>query len=156
MLVAGSCSPARMVQLRLLPPLSHLQPLAQRVVPACVAAVRKTGITAPVFFTANDGTLMSAEQAQQVGHQQGMPGTVKAVQCSASAQGSRWSEQKAGTQALGCWLLASQSATDIFLDPRNRAPLLLAAAASVNFSVGACQQLEGRCLVDWPPRRGCS
>lgn len=43
-----------------------LQPLARRVVPACVAALAAAGIQAPLFFTANDGTLLSAQDALKV------------------------------------------------------------------------------------------
>ena len=40
-----------------------LAPLARRVVPACQAALAAAGIQAPLFFTSNDGTLLSAEAA---------------------------------------------------------------------------------------------
>jgi N-methylhydantoinase A/oxoprolinase/acetone carboxylase beta subunit len=44
-----------------------LLPLAQCVVPACVQALAEAGIRAPLLFTANDGTLLSAQQALKVG-----------------------------------------------------------------------------------------
>ncbi len=43
-----------------------LLPLARRVLVQCEQAVRGTGITAPLFLTANDGTLMSVEDARRV------------------------------------------------------------------------------------------
>ncbi len=46
---------------------SALQPLASQLVPACQEALRKLGIQAPLLFTANDGTVMSAAATMQVG-----------------------------------------------------------------------------------------
>lgn len=40
-----------------------LLPLARRVVPACEAALATTGITAPLLFCSNDGTLLPAAAA---------------------------------------------------------------------------------------------
>ena len=40
-----------------------LAPLARQVVPACQAALAAAGIQAPLFFTSNDATLLSAEAA---------------------------------------------------------------------------------------------
>ena len=43
-----------------------LRPLAAHVVPAFTAALRRLGVRAPLYLTANDGTLMSAETAVEV------------------------------------------------------------------------------------------
>lgn len=43
-----------------------LLPLAQCVVPACVAALREAGLSCPLYFSGNDGTLLSAEEALKV------------------------------------------------------------------------------------------
>lgn len=43
-----------------------LRPLAARMVPAFSAALRALGVRAPLYLTANDGTLMSAEAAVEV------------------------------------------------------------------------------------------
>ena len=42
-----------------------LQPLAERTTAAFVAALRQSGITAPLYLTQNDGTIMRAELARQ-------------------------------------------------------------------------------------------
>lgn len=43
-----------------------LRPLAAQVVPAFSAALRALGMSAPLYLTANDGTLISAEAAVEV------------------------------------------------------------------------------------------
>lgn len=42
-----------------------LLPLARRVVAQCEQAVRDAGVQGPLYFTANDGTLLSARDALQ-------------------------------------------------------------------------------------------
>lgn len=44
-----------------------LLPLARRVVPACEAALVAAGLSARLWFTGNDGCLLSARDAMQVG-----------------------------------------------------------------------------------------
>ena len=51
-----------------------LRPLAARVVPAMRAAIASLGIQGHLFFTSNDGTLMSAERVVQVGGVASRPG----------------------------------------------------------------------------------
>lgn len=56
-----------------------LLPLARRIVPACTRALAAVGIAAPLLFSGNDGTLLTAERALQAGRCRGQRGraTVK-------------------------------------------------------------------------------
>ena len=50
-----------------------LRPLASRVIPAIQQALQESGIRAQLQLTSNDGTLISADMAQKVGHHARLP-----------------------------------------------------------------------------------
>ena len=50
-----------------------LRPLASRVIPALQQALKDSGMKAPLRLTSNDGTLISADTAQKVGHHARLP-----------------------------------------------------------------------------------
>ena len=57
-----------------------LRPLASRVIPAMQQALKESGIRAPLQLTSNDGTLISADMAQKVGHHACLPSAILFLQ----------------------------------------------------------------------------
>lgn len=57
-----------------------LRPLASRVIPAIQQALKDSGIRAQLQLTSNDGTLISADMAQKVGHHARLPSAILFLQ----------------------------------------------------------------------------
>lgn len=110
-----------------------LLPLASRAVPACAAALAAAGLRAPLFFSGNDGTLLSADQALRVSLQTrgGLPADLESQ--------ARW--------FMHFFRVACTTLTSSFLPgpPPD---------ACCHVPEWACQLSEGRCPADGSEGRG--